>query len=245
MKKLFLGSVALVALGLGAPAAFAAELPVAPPPPPAPVYANWSGCYAGASAGGSWGTSNRTAVVTTVPGGAGLPITGDFGLSGFIGGFDVGCNWQVGAWVFGVEGDWSATNKSGQAFGILPFNAQRIHETQERWLSTARGRLGWTVWDKTLVYVTGGGAWAKVDGSTWMVGNPVGEKIEHTSTRSGWVVGVGAEYALGYGWSARGEYLYVDFGTDTGTGSGFFAGDVSSSRLVDHVFRAGLNYKFW
>ena len=251
MKKLFLGSVALVALGLGTPAAFAAEKAVpayAPPPPPVPVY-TWSGCYAGASAGGNWGTSNRTAVVTTVPGGAGLPITGDFNLSGFIGGFDVGCNWQVGAWVFGVEGDWSATNKSGQAFGQFPFNQSRIHETQERWLSTARGRLGWTVWDKTLVYVTGGGAWAKVDGSTWMVGNPVGEKIEHTSTRSGWVVGVGAEYALGYGWSARGEYLYVDFGTHTTVGGivppAAAVFDVTDNRLFDHVVRVGLNYKFW
>ena len=83
MKKLFLGSVALLALGLGMPAAFAAEkaLPAyTPPPPPVPVY-TWSGCYVGASAGYSWGTSNRTAVVTTVPGGAGLPITGDFGLN--------------------------------------------------------------------------------------------------------------------------------------------------------------------
>jgi len=78
MKKLFLGSVALVALGLGAPAALAAERPVpyTPPPPPAPVY-TWSGCHVGGTAGGSWGTSNRTAVFNTaVPNAAGLPITG-------------------------------------------------------------------------------------------------------------------------------------------------------------------------
>src|SRR6516165_9713269 len=57
MKKLFRGSVARVALGLGAPAAFAAERPVpayAPPPPPVPVY-TWTGCYAGANAGTSTG----------------------------------------------------------------------------------------------------------------------------------------------------------------------------------------------
>src|SRR5262245_1813733 len=166
MKKLFLGSVALVALGLGTQAAFAAEMRVpayTPPPPPAPVY-TWSGCYAGGVAGTSWGRSNRTAVLNTaVPQGAGLPITNDFDLSGFTGGFDVGCNWQVGVWIFGVEGDWLATNKAGQAFGIAPFNTLHIHETQERWVATARGRIGWTWWDKTLVYVTGGGAWTKVD----------------------------------------------------------------------------------
>jgi hypothetical protein len=41
MKKLLLGSVALVALSLGTPAAFAADKRVpayTPPPPPAPVY---------------------------------------------------------------------------------------------------------------------------------------------------------------------------------------------------------------
>ena len=86
MKKLFLGSVALVALGLEAPAAFAVEMGVpayTPPSPPAPGY-TWSGCYAGGVAGTTWGRSNRTAVVNTaVPQGAGLPITNDFNLSGF------------------------------------------------------------------------------------------------------------------------------------------------------------------
>src|SRR5262249_51950556 len=64
MKKLFLGSVALVALGLAAPAAFAAERAVpayAPPPPPAPVY-TWTGCYVGASAGNSNGRSEHRTV---------------------------------------------------------------------------------------------------------------------------------------------------------------------------------------
>jgi outer membrane immunogenic protein len=230
--------------------AFAAERPVPAytPPPPAPVYANWSGCHVGGVAGTSWGSSNRTAVFNNaVPNAAGLPITNDFDLSGFTGGFDLGCDWQWGTWVFGVEGDWSADNKSGQAFGIAPFNILNIHETQERWVATARARLGWTIWDKTMVYVTGGGAWTKVDTSTWRSTNPIAIKDESTHRLSGWVVGAGAEYALGYGWSARGEYLYVDFGsnnTTVGTRDGT-AGDISTFKLVDHVFRAGLNYKFW
>src|SRR5205807_6800799 len=116
MKKLFLGSVALVALGLGAPAAFAAERPVpayAPPPPPPPAY-TWSGCYIGASAGTSSGrsdgfsTSAGTLALGVGPGpgavvAGGFPITDSFNLSGFIGGGQLGCNWQVGVWVFGIE----------------------------------------------------------------------------------------------------------------------------------------------
>src|SRR6516164_9900799 len=129
MKKLFLGSVALLALGLGASAAMAAELrPPPPPPPPVPVY-TWTGCYVGASAGYAGGKSNHTTVgnsVLTSTGGptaisapAGTDIAGDLNLSGFIGGFQGGCNYQVGAWVIGFEGDGSATNKSGQGFPIL------------------------------------------------------------------------------------------------------------------------------
>src|SRR5215831_11852112 len=140
MKKLFLGSVALVALGLGAPAAFAAERPVpAPayaPPPPAPVY-TWSGCYVGASAGYGAGRSTHSTVANSIIAGgplgrpapellaapAGTSIAGDLNLSGFIGGFQGGCNYQFGQWVIGFEGDGSATNKEGQNFetGLVPF----------------------------------------------------------------------------------------------------------------------------
>src|SRR5258708_35513835 len=100
MKKLFLGSVALVALGFGAPAAFAAERPVpayAPPPPPPPAY-TWSGCYVGASAGWGSGTSNRTAVFkTVVPNAAGRSITNAFYMKGFIGAGQICWHWRVGA----------------------------------------------------------------------------------------------------------------------------------------------------
>ena len=57
MKKLFLGSVALVALGTSA---FAAEMAV-PPPPPAPGY-TWSGCYIGASAGTSFNQNTLSGI---------------------------------------------------------------------------------------------------------------------------------------------------------------------------------------
>src|SRR6516225_2241748 len=168
MKKLFLGSVALVALGLVAPAAFAAERPVpyTPPPPPVPVY-TWTGCYVGASAGTSNGhsdgfsTTPGSTALGLGPGGTNIPLfaatqlTGSFDLSGFIGGGQIGCNYQVGAWVWGIEADGSATNKSGQQnaatgpnllIGPNVFqNPLNFWELQERWLVTARGRLGWTI----------------------------------------------------------------------------------------------------
>ena len=157
MKKLFLGSVALVALGLGAPAAFAAERPVpayAPPPPPVPVY-TWSGCYVGANAGTSTGRSTQTTLANSIltgnalgvapaplavagggviaPVPAGSSIAGDLNLSGFIGGFQGGCNYQVAQWVFGAEVDGMATNKEGQNFetGLV----QSLGACRAKWIS--------------------------------------------------------------------------------------------------------------
>src|SRR5437867_4437938 len=240
MKRLFLGTVALVALGLGTPAAFAAELR-RPPPPPPPAYApppppayTWTGCYVGASAGSSYGTSEHIAVAgshfgaTQVP--AGTNIVDRFNLTGFIGGGQLGCNWQWGAWVFGIEGDGSATNKEGQAFenttpvGPIRVTPGWISQTQERWLVTARGRLGLTGlgwWGpNTLVYVTGGGAWAKIDASEFLTGNPQATGFQQSDVRAGWTAGAGIEYALGYGWSAKGEFLYVKFNDYTTFNSG-------------------------
>src|SRR5262245_54184645 len=100
-KKSLPGSVALVALGLLAPAAFAAERAVpayAPPPPPVPVY-TWTGCYVGASAGTSYGTSTHSTVANSVltsnvaaptrlpvAVAAGSNIDDYFNLSGLLGG---------------------------------------------------------------------------------------------------------------------------------------------------------------
>jgi outer membrane immunogenic protein len=266
MKKLFLGSVALVALGLVAPAAFAAERAVpayTPPPPPVPVY-TWTGCYVGASAGYAGGKSNHTTVgnsvltstlgvPTAISAPAGSDIAGDLNLSGFIGGFQGGCNYQVGAWVWGIEVDGSATNKEGQAqeVPLAPFIAGRsnwVSQTQERWLVTARGRLGWTWWDKSMIYVTGGGAWAKIDTSEFLLGTVLNTGHQESNTRGGWTVGGGIEYALGYGWSVKGEYLYVDFDHYTTFNSPPFGVNNIAPRdvkLNDHIFRAGMNYRFW
>jgi outer membrane immunogenic protein len=271
MKKLFLGSVALVALGLGAPAAFAAERAVpayAPPPPPPPAY-TWTGCYVGASAGYAGGKSSHTTVgnsvltstlgvPTAISAPAGSDIAGDLNLSGFIGGFQGGCNYQAGMWVIGFEGDGSATNKEGQNFetALAPFDVRRaawISQTQERWLVTARGKLGLTGWgwfgDKTLLYVTGGGAWAKIDTSEFLIGatsSSPGNGHQESNTRSGWTVGGGIEYALGYGWSVKSEYLYVKFDDYTTFNSPPFGnGNIAprNVKLYDNIFRAGMNYK--
>jgi len=52
--------------------------------------------------------------------------------------------------------------------------------------------------DKTLLYVTGGAAWAKIDSTLAVIGNPIATGVFQSDTRTGWTVGGGLEYALGY-----------------------------------------------
>src|SRR5262249_26088471 len=113
MKKYGITTLALLTLGFGS-GALAADMPLKAPPPPIQVF-NWTGCYLGLSIGDSWGRSQHTAVAgtTAIRGGApvtlaaGTSIADRFNLSGFLGGAQGGCNYQVGGWVIGVEGDWS------------------------------------------------------------------------------------------------------------------------------------------
>jgi outer membrane immunogenic protein len=252
MKKLFLGSVALVAM-LGGPAAFAADMPLRAPAPV--VVATWTGCYFGFSIGTSSGKAKNEYGANTLGIAPGTQATSDINLSGMLGGAQAGCNYQVGAWVFGLEGDWSVTNKDGQEFETLFAPAFRLQVT-ESWVATARARLGYAVTDKWLWYVTGGGAWARVRDNNFscvvappaVAGaclNNVSPTAQQTNIVSGWTAGLGTEYMLGYGWSIKSEYLYVQFSR-----SSYFnavtpvALSAIDTKVNDHIFRFGMNYKF-
>ncbi len=189
MKKFLLGSVALAALGIGAPA-IAADMAVRHVAPPA---FSWTGCHLGGLVGYEWGhdngystTAGSTAVFTgptaatpvvTTPLAAGQAVTSGFDMSGFNGGGYAGCDYQFGAWVVGVEGDWSVVNKEGNGrfipgqtiltptgaiAGTFPVTSFIFGQAQERWYATARARVGYAV-DKWLFFATGGVAWTKVD----------------------------------------------------------------------------------
>src|ERR1044072_7461042 len=180
MKKVLSATIGLIALS--AVPAVGADLPVKARPMPAmaPVL-NWTGCYIGVNAGGGWARSRNTWTGITEAGtafaaGAAtvLPAAAnaDISNSGFVGGGQIGCNYQVGGnFLLGVEGDLQYTsfdvtrvavslgNTNGGPATIVPGNI--TESVSSRWLSTVRGRAGFTT-GPVLFYVTGGAAIANV-----------------------------------------------------------------------------------
>src|SRR3981081_989633 len=141
-------------IGGSRPGASAAdqELPYGPPPPP-PV-ASWTGCYIGGHVGSGWGTKTWEDRA-----GDDFSDNASYGVNGFLGGLQVGCDYQwFGPVVIGAEGSFSWSDIKGS--GALPFEAeQSIFQTKIEGLTTAAGRIGFTA-DKALIYAKAGAAWA-------------------------------------------------------------------------------------
>jgi outer membrane immunogenic protein len=243
MKGILIAGAALAAL-IGPPA-FAADLAFKAPPPAAPMTYDWSGCYIGANFGYGWNSAtinyvDDPNVRDPIQGlGAVLPRSYDTGGRGWLGGGQVGCNWQGGRWVIGLEGDFDGTDWSKSAAAsspvatgvltgtaispttvlLLPNAAFANEQVSQRWLSTVRVRLGFVPTDRLYVFGTGGLAIGDISSSggvTAGVTNPLGASVvwsgSTTVVKVGYSAGFGAEYALTDHWNIKGEYLYFDLG---------------------------------
>lgn len=247
MRELIQSSVAIVVLGRGGPA-FAADLPVYKAPPMISAY-NWTGFYVGGHVG--WGVidENGTLVATT----AGAPIlppgtviNGD--RSSFLGGGQTGYNWQIGKWVFGVEGDlsWTDAKTSTTTNGTLVANSFRVENANTHWYATLTGRVGYA-WDNWLFYVKGGAAGVNVNYSANVsVAGIVTAFPGLSDTRKGWTIGAGIEQALSSNWSWKLEYDFMDFGTRRYT---FIDTTGAITNMVDinanvSTVKVGFNYRW-
>jgi outer membrane immunogenic protein len=239
----FVGLLALVAGVVTVADASAADLP-AQIPVKAPIAVsapNWSGVYVGVTAGGVWGRSKDTFNDPGVPALFGREAANN-DISGFVGGGTLGANWQFGSIVLGVEGDGSWTNANGSSNLIAPFITTTKLDVRERWIATARGRVGYA-FDRWLVYATGGGAWANI---RYTATNVAGSTDTGAGTVSGWTAGGGVEAKLAGNWSVKAEYLYIDF-SEKDFFTPIAAGGPSGSQRMDvtnHIARVGLNYNF-
>lgn len=73
--------------------------------------------------------------------------------------------------------------------------------------------------------------------------------FQSDQTRTGWTAGAGMEYGIDQHWSAKAEFLYMDFGNATGSSvfpppNGADFTHNHSVHLITQVARAGINYRF-
>jgi outer membrane immunogenic protein len=124
------------------------------------------------------------------------------------------------------------------------------------WLGTTRARLGFvaTPDNRLMIYATGGVAYGggssnfnafDTQSNFFLSGSP-------SSSRVGWTIGAGAEYAITNNITIKGEYLYYNLGSTsftsspTGTFATLFPGVVATTKYTfdGNIIRAGVNYKF-
>jgi outer membrane immunogenic protein len=268
-------------------AATGADLTAYPPPPayvPPPPLIGWTGFYAGLNAGYAFGGQNSATAVaapafvaiagTSIAPAAAASATGVLTLhnSGFIGGGQIGYNWQfANSWLAGIEADiqGTAVRASARAAGavadptdpsIIAVSSLSVSNVLD-YLGTVRGRLGWLATPALLAYGTGGFAYGGVHQeaiafTAFVTPFPLLNAVtpgfgEFTSTRPGWTAGGGLEWMVSPNWSVRAEYLYYDLGRTTFALSPLVFGPLFtnfvavSTRWNGHIARAGINYHFF
>lgn len=244
-------------LALGGASALAADLPsrkaaLIPPPPPPPL---WTGFYAGLNAGyGAGVSSGATSAVLGVPGpsdywsdsgpfappttlGSGGALTGYTQIiqSGFIGGGQVGYNYQFGSsFVIGLEADIQGTGirGSGRHYGAgadtqsgIDLNHGDYIEASSAasgfaainagvdWLGTVRGRVGYLFTPTFLIFGTGGltygGVYANVSNVAFASTVSADEEGPAGYGANHTFVGGGARSQTRVGWNAGGGFEWL------------------------------------
>jgi outer membrane immunogenic protein len=206
MKKFWLTSVGLVALGMAAPAS-AADLAARPytKAPPAPIVAvyDWTGFYIGAN--GGWGQSHSCVDFVTA---AGTFANGCGDRSGGVAGGQIGYRWQTNQFVFGLEaqGDWADLKNTR----VSLFDPTLSTTAKTDAIGLFTGQLGWA-WNASLFYVKGGAA--VTSNRLTIFDNTTGiGLVSADNTRWGGTLGVGFEYGFTPNWSFGVEYDHLWMG---------------------------------
>ena len=220
--------LSIAALMLFAPAVHAADLGwnsgASPMYSPAPAT-DWSGFYAGVTAGYGWGTLTREPVTggaKTEHNSGGWQFGGQAGYNLDLGGFVLGTEADIQLSTIGYEQDLGASGKFKTGMDAY---------------GTIRGRAGMS-FGAVMPYVTAGFAAGRGSAS---LTDPANVVTSQSATHVGWTLGVGLEAKATDNISFKAEYLYVDLGTQTYNGLPIGNQDISQRF---GVVRAGVNYRF-
>jgi outer membrane immunogenic protein len=237
-----LAALALAAIAVAAPV-YAADLPVAPaynPPTPVPpaIY-NWTAFYVGGNVGAGLLSENMTQAAPGL-----LTPSSPFhpSIGGLVGGAQAGVDYQFSSLVVGAQASWSSSYINGQDTEntVAGVNQERM-TSEPTWFASVTGRVGYAA-NTLLFYVKGGGAWMHIEHVQDILGagGVTNTSQSISDTRSGFVAGVGLEYAMTENLSALFEYDFYDFGTKTEN----FVNTPLSIRSDLHTLTVGLNYRF-
>jgi outer membrane immunogenic protein len=161
--------------------------------PPVPFY-DWTGVYVGANLGYA-----SASITDTTTSGA-TSTSSSQTMTGFIGGGQLGANFQYRHTVFGIEVDADASSQKTSSNTLTATMSS---------FATARARIGYA-YDRIHYYVTGGGGYVQFSSSgttTSSTGAPV--TTTGTSRRTAWVAGAGSESAVTPNVILRFEFLYL------------------------------------
>jgi opacity protein-like surface antigen len=242
------------------PRQFGAPVTAAPlykaPPAPAAATFTWTGCYLGAQGGAGWGRSANDAASPSNRLADETPADFSSRPRGELVGGQLGCNYQFGTWVIGIEGEgWSSNMKQTTAhignedtFRVNP----DIHtlEASNSWDAALSARFG-IAFDRTFLYGKLGLAYGAfqyaftdaVDNNDFNVG----------ANQVGGILGAGVEYGITQNWTARIEYDWVNYGTNTVNThqtepANFLSGTPFpysfSVNETKSIIKAGVNFKF-
>jgi outer membrane immunogenic protein len=234
------------------------------PAPPACDF-TWSGFYIGIKGGYGWSGNSDvdfrgtpTALFTDL-----RPTTLSPDPDGFIGGGEIGYNWQFGKFVIGIAADFLGSGMDGEettspiftTAGTPFFNPNSFLQANQSvdWFGTVRARFGFAPVCRLLIYGTGGFAYAneRFDGIAFF-GPPTAGFFDYPASRdetdTGWTAGGGLEFAIARHWTIKAEYLYVDVGDDSTIGNPVppnppFQVHYNFENQF-HTVTAGLNFKF-
>ena len=219
--------------------------------PPAvlpPAAYDWTGFYVGGNVGAGLLEDHvsQTAVTTAT---TNLIGTTDVSAAGFIGGAQIGVNYEFAPWVIGAEASWTDSDITGSGLASVTGPTgpppPLIAPTQERatsnplWFAAATGHIGYAAND-LLFYAKGGGAWMHVNYIQDQLAGVTLASQSISDNRSGFTAGLGLEYGMTENLSAKFEYDFYDFGTKD---YAFTQTPIAIASQI-HTLTVGLNYRF-
>jgi outer membrane immunogenic protein len=258
MKKLLVASAALVAV-YSAPAVAADMAVKAAPVVARPACAQFGGFYLGGQVGYGYYNYNyhdKGNLAQTID--SDLPTAARLSKDGWNAGVQGGYNYQSGCSLFGVEADWSWTDKRALETyfdGDAGTQDSLTVSSRMKWFGTLRARSGVVV-DNLLLYVTGGLAYANFDRSFTVFEDAPATTVAFNSsgTRWGWTAGLGSEWAFSSNWSLKSEVLYMRFTSHDTTHIGATINAVNfgvpgrayafNNQDEAWITRIGVNYRF-